>query len=215
MVRETLDADSRNWNIVNDPASADGIEAPDGSGYGANAVESNARVDKTGASIGWPGGALSTVPAYPNAWVRLTRVGNLLTAYWSTNNAASWIAAATNDPAVVSTTGAGELPATVYVGICTTAHNNDAIPNPSPLLYLDTVDYANYGLPPAPPQNITINPPTVSSGKINITWTPAVGRLLGSPALTGALEDWVQVGTGGSASIPMTGTAQFFRVVNP
>ena len=87
-----------------------------------------------------PEGVVSTVPAYPNAWVRLTRVGNILTAYWSTNNAATWTVAATNDPAVVSTTGRGDLPATVYVGICTTAHNNDAIPNPSPLLYLDTVD---------------------------------------------------------------------------
>jgi hypothetical protein len=215
MVRETLDADSRNWNIVNDPASADGIMAPDNSGYGANAIECNARVDKTGASAAWTTNDVSAVPAYPNAWVRLTRVGNILTAYFSTNNAATWTAAATNDPAVVSTTGAGELPATVYVGICTTAHNNDAIPNPSPLVYLDTVDYANYGAPPAPPQIITIGAPTVSNGKINITWTPAVGRLLGSPALTGPNVDWVQVGTGGSASIPTTGTGQFFRVVNP
>ena len=215
MVRETLDADSRNWNIVNDPASADGIMAPDGSGYGANAIECNARVDKTGASAAWTTNDVSTVPAYPNAWVRLTRVGNILTAYFSTNNAESWTAAATNDPAVVSTTGAGELPATVYVGLCTTAHNNDAIPNPSPLVYLDTVDYANYNSSYVyvPPSNTTMKA-HVSNGNIIITWTPVVGQLYASPAIAGPNVDWLPVagGTTGSNSIPITGTGQFFRV---
>jgi hypothetical protein len=142
-------------------------------------------------------------------------VGNLLSAYFSTNNAANWTLAATNDPAQASTLGAGNLPGTVFVGLCTTAHNNDTTPFPTPLLYLNVVDYADYGPLPAPPQIIKINAPTVSNGKINITWTPAVGRLLGSPALTGALVDWQPVGTGGSASITITGVAQYFKVVNP
>ena len=66
-------------------------------------------------------------PAYPNAWVRLTRVGGLLSAYWSTNGV-TWTLAATNTPALVG--DLTPLPSQVYVGICTTAHNNDPFGTP-------------------------------------------------------------------------------------
>jgi hypothetical protein len=222
MVRETLDNNSRDWNIVNDPASADGIMAPDGSGYGANAIECNARVDTSGTSAAWtndvPGySPVSAVPAYPNAWVRLTRVGQLLSAYWSTNNAATWTLAATNSPAARSTLGLGDLPATVYVGICCTAHNNDAVGTPaSQLKYMAYMDFDSFGaVPPPPPTVITISAPQRVGNNIVITWTPAVGHLWASPALTGPGVDWQQIGTGGSVSVPITGTGQFFRVISP
>jgi hypothetical protein len=212
MVRETLDPASRDWNIVNDPAAADGIEAPDNSGYGANAVEANARVGTGGASAAWSINA-NPVPDYPNAWVRLTRVGNILSAYYSTDGT-SWTLHAVTDP---STNGdMTALPSVVYVGICATAHNNDGVgTDPSLLKYLATMDFDNYTSTYVPVQTITINAPQRVGSNLTITWTPAVGRLLASPALSGAAVDWVQVGTGGSASVPITGTAQFFRVANP
>jgi hypothetical protein len=215
MVRETLDQSSRDWNIVNDPASADGIMAPDGSGLGANAVECNARVDTSGASAAWSGGVAGTVPAYPNAWVRLTRVGQLLSAYWSTNNASSWNLAATNDPALVSTLGLGDLAPTVYVGICATAHNNDAAGTPaSQLRFMAYMDFDSYNSSYVyvTPTTVTINAAHVVGGNIVITWTPAAGTLKGSPFLTGPGVDWQTVGTGGSASIPIGAAPRFFMV---
>ncbi len=79
MVRETLEPFSRNWNVVNTPLASDGIMAPDNSGYGSSAVECNTRNITGGDSAGWDSnrGAPS---AYPNAWVRLTRVGDVLKA---------------------------------------------------------------------------------------------------------------------------------------
>ena len=213
MVRETLDADSRNWNIINDPVSSDGINAPDNSGYGANAVECNTRNTTGGSSGGWNFNP-SPVPAYPNAWVRLKRVGGLLSAYYSTNGT-SWTLQATNTPASVGDMTA--LPAIVYVGICTTAHNNDAYYGVDPLLYLNTVDYDNYNssyvaAPAAPLLNASI-----TGGNIKVTWTPNTGHLESSPALAGPNMNWQAVsgGTGGTVTIPVTGNGMFFRVVTP
>ena len=213
MVRETLDADSRDWNIINDPASSDGIEAPDNSGYGANAVECNTRNTTGGASAGWDFNP-RPVPDYPNAWVRLNRVGNLLSAFYSTNGT-SWTLQATNDPTQVGSQTA--LPSVVYVGLCTTAHNNDAIPNPTPLVYLNTVDYDNYNSSYVAVAGASSLQARVAGGNITITWTPSAGRLLSSPAISGAAVNWQPItgGTGGSVTIPITGKAMFFRVVNP
>ena len=214
MVRESLDPASRNWNIVNDPASADGIMAPDGSGYGANAVEANARVGTGGASAAWSINA-NPVPDYPNAWVRLTRVGNILSAYTSTDGV-SWALHAVTDP---STNGdMTVLSNVVYVGICATAHNNDGVgTDPSLLKYLNTMDFDNYTSSYAFVAEIVLTTPRVVGSNIVITWAPAVGRLLSSPAITGPTVDWLPVagGTGGSATIPLTGAPVFFRVVNP
>jgi hypothetical protein len=214
MVRETLEAGSRNWNIINDPASADGIAAPDGSGSGANAVECNARIVTAGASAGWAFNA-NPVPAYPNAWVRLTRTGSLLSAYYSADGT-SWTLQATNDPALVGDMTA--LPAAVYVGICTTAHNNDAVgTDPSLLQYLNIVDYDNYNSSYVAVPAIKLAAPRVVGNNVTITWAPNVGHLLASPATAGPNVDWQPVtgGTGGSVTIPLTSTPMFFRVVNP
>ncbi len=212
MVRETLDPSSRNWNIINDPLSSDGIAAPDGSGYGANAVECNARNSYGGSSGGWAFNG-APVPAYPNAWVRLKRVGGLLSAYSSTNGT-SWTLLATNTPAQVG--DLTPLPSTVYVGICTTAHNNDAY-GADPLLYLNTVNYDNYNssyvaAAPAPMLSASI-----IGNNIKVIWTLGTGHLESSPALSGAGINWQPVsgGTGGTVTVPVTGNGMFFRVVIP
>ncbi len=210
MVRETLDAGSRNWNIINDPLSSDGIPAPDGSGNGANAIECNARISLNGATATWA--FTNGVPAYPNAWVRLTRKGSLLSAYWS-QDGVNWTLGGTNNPALVGDMTA--LPAAVYVGICTTAHNNDPYGTPADQLkYLNVVDYANYNSSYVPAIVLTA---TRSGGNILITWTPPTGHLVSSPVANAPAASWQAVagGTGGSATVPLSGGAQFFRVVNP
>lgn len=208
MVRETLENYSRNWNIVNDPVSSDGIMAPDGTGYGADAVECNARNSGFGASGSWA--FASAVPAYPDAWVRLTRTGDLLSAYCSTNGT-SWTLLGTNDPAQVGDSVA--LPPTVYVGICATAHNNDAVGTPaSQLRFMAYMDFDNYNSSWTPVSTVRIGKPVVSGSNVTITWAPALGTLYASPAIAGPLVNWVSVGTGGSVTLPMTPAPRFFKV---
>jgi hypothetical protein len=128
MIREDLTPYSRNWNIVNDPALGAGMLALDGSGDGANTIECNCRSTNgiNGAvSLSWATGP-SAVPNYPNAWLRLKRTGQILTAYWSTNAdpSSTWTEEAATD---LSTNANGLLPAVVYVGIACTAHVNDPV----------------------------------------------------------------------------------------
>jgi hypothetical protein len=213
MVRETLDNNSRDWNIINDPASADGIMAPDGSGYGANAIECNMRTNTSEASGTWTGANVGGVPAYPNAWVRITRTNNILTAYFSTNNTASWTKAATLD---VTTAGSGApLVDPLYVGVCATAHNNDAIGTaPDQLRFMAYMDFDSYNSSYVyvAPTTVTLNKPIVAGSNVTITWTPGnLGTLMASPVL-GPNAAWVSVGTGGSVTLPMTTGSRFFKV---
>jgi hypothetical protein len=217
MVREDLSAGSRNWNIINDPLASDGIAAPDGSGYGASFVECNTRYtnDLTSPSQGWVGELTPRpAPAYPNAWVRISRKGSVLTAY-SSSDGVNWNARATNDTAVVGTGVA--LPATVYVGLCTTAHNNDTVGTTfDQLRFLNVVSYDSYNssyvyVPPTTGPTMTA---TRSGTNITISWTPTGGTLWASPAV-GPGANWTSVGTANPATIPITGSHQFFRVVTP
>ncbi len=211
MVRETLDAGSRNWNIINDPSSADGIQAVDGSGTGANDVEPNARIATDGASAGW-NFTSSPPPAFPNAWLRLKRAGDILSAYSSTNGT-SWLLLATNNPAQVG--DSNSLPAVVYVGICSTAHNNDTSYFTPPFIYENTVVYDNYNSSYVAPAGVPVLSASITGGNITITWTPNVGHLESSPALSGAGVNWSSAGTGGSVTVPVSPNNMFFRVVNP
>jgi hypothetical protein len=210
MLRETLDAGSRNWNIVNDPLSSDGIMAVDGSGFGANVVEANARNAVNGGPGGWDFNR-GPAPAYPNAWVRLTRQGQNLSAYRSTDGQ-HWTLAATNNPTLVG--DMTPLPAAIYVGICATAHHNDDPGTPpDQLKYLLVAHFADYNSSYTPPATLTIS---ISGGSATVSWLPTVGHLEATPAL-GAGTDWQPV-SGGTISpviVPIGSGARFFRVVNP
>jgi len=209
MLRESLDPTSRNWNIVNDPLSGDGIMAPDNSGFGANAVECNARNATAQGSGGWAfaGG----VPAYPNAWVRLTRRGQELAAYRSTDGQ-HWTLLATNNPTIVG--DSIPLPANLFVGICATAHNNDPVGTPTDQLrFLYEAHFANYNSSYIPPSVLTV---TRSGNNVNVSWNPNVGHLESTPTLgTGINWQPVPGGTTSPAILPIGSGSLFFRVVNP
>jgi hypothetical protein len=205
MVRETLEATSRNWNIVNTPLASDGIMAPDNSGYGSSAVECNTRNAAGAGSGGWDF-ARGAASAYPNAWVRLKRTGQLLSAFISTNGI-TWTLAATNTPSEVG--DLTPLPATVFVGICSTAHNNDA-PDAAPPKYYNTAEYADYNSAYVPMNVVTVTARVVGNN-LQVSWTPNVGHLVSSPALgTGAV--WTSETAGNPVLVPMTGGPKFFKV---
>jgi uncharacterized repeat protein (TIGR01451 family) len=109
IARESLVAGSRGLSAVVTPSSP----ALDGSGAGANDYEAGLRSTVDTATTDWGQFRPSPVP-YPNAWVRLRRVGNTFFAYWGTNGV-NWVQFATTSIA---------LPSSVYFGIGTTSHNN-------------------------------------------------------------------------------------------
>jgi PA14 domain len=210
MVRETLDTGSRDWNIVNDPSPADGVLAPDGSGYGANNVECNARTTNNMATASWANLGANASPAYPNAWIRLKRTGNVLDAYSSTDGQ-HWLHLANMDTAAMSD---APLANPVYVGLCTTAHNNDPIPGPPPppFLYYNTAEYGNYTSSYAPEPQLSISH---TGGNVTVSWAPAGGHLESSPAISGAGVSWQPAGSANPATIAIGAGPQFFRVVSP
>jgi len=212
MVREALTAGSRNWSVINDPASADGIQAPDNSGFGANNIECNMRATNGVGTISWKTNTSTTIPAYPNAWVRIKRVGNVLTGYSSTN-AIDWVSLGAYD---TTTNANGALPSAVYVGLCTTAHNNDsatAVPPPPPYKYYNTVEYADYNSSFVAIAHAQLAA-SLSGTNVVISWTPLGGHLETTPALNGPGLNWQSLGTANPSTNPITGN-QFFRVVNP
>jgi hypothetical protein len=204
MVRETLDANSREWSIVNEPLAADG---------GNNQVDTNMRDTTGGGSAGWKlTSAALPPPSYPNAWLRLKRTGSTLDGFYSTNGA-NWVLATSYNTA----TNATPLGAEVLVGICTTAHNNDVVSNPppSPFRYYNTAEYANYNstfVAVAAGASLSVS---VSGTNVIVSWTPTGGHLEASPALSAPGVNWQTVIGSSPVSVPIGTTNQFFRVVNP
>src|SRR5205807_4345280 len=126
-------------------------------------------------SFGW-GVAPGTVPNYPNAWVRLKRTGQILQSYWSSNGVA-WSREGLVD---VSTNANGPLPASMFVGICCTAHANDNPATATALRMVYTASFDNYNssFVAAPPQaSLTAS---LSNGNVVISWSPTGGALQSS-----------------------------------
>jgi hypothetical protein len=203
MVRESIAPGSRNWNIVNTPLASDGIMAPDNSGYGTSAIEANFRGTTDGATAGWDSNR-GFNSAYPNAWLRMKRAGNVLTAYYSTDGL-NWTQAAAQTVA--------DLPANMLVGMATTAHNNDpAGTPPESQQYWNTVPYADWNSNYQPAAARPTLSYSVTGNQMTISWLPAVGTLQQSPTLTGG--SWTTVpSTGGSATVTIGAGNAFFRVV--
>jgi len=69
-----------------------------------------------------------------------------------------------------------------------------------------------------PATSFVSKPPSLTfsrtAGGITITWAPTGGRLEASPVL-GASANWQPIGATNPAVIPITGAAQYFRVINP
>jgi hypothetical protein len=203
MLRETLNPSSRHWSIFNTPLA--------GAQDAANRVVCNNRKLTAGASTDWHqvDPVAMPAPAYPNAWLRLKRTGNVLTAYASTNGV-NWVQWGTDDAS--QGVGATPLPNELYVGIATTGHGND---EPDALVQTrwNTSSYANYmaAIPGAP-----VLQTSVSGNSLTLSWSPAVGQLVSSPTL-GPSAVWTPVPNGGASPVTVTmgATPVYFRVLIP
>lgn len=195
MARETLDAGSRNWNIVCTPA------------LGANGVEANSRTTTDGGSAGFDGAR--PAPAYPNAWVRLARSNDVIRAYYATNGI-DWTLTGTQNATMVGSSNA--LPAAMYVGLCNTAHNNDVY-GVEPYIYWCEAQFADYNPAfVATPLSVTLSV-GISGTNAVVSWTPRAGRLMMSPVL-GPAAVWTAAPAGNPASVPLSsGQNRFFRVM--
>lgn len=97
---------------------------------------------------------------YPNVWLRIQRQGNRVTTYFKTANTTDYPSGwgsnpgSTNGWQILTVTKTGtKLPATVYVGLSTVAHNSDI----KDTAHTVTATYANYGPTPTPPSNPSAN----------------------------------------------------------
>jgi hypothetical protein len=195
MARESLEAGSRNLNTVVDPTA------------GVNVWEPNFRAETNGASANWPGEIARVAPvSYPNAWIKLTRVGQVMTTFKSTNGV-DWIQLAS-----LENTTANPFPAKMLVGLCATAHDNGGTNTVAE--FRDYVLTAG-GTPPASP---TI---TVSRVKPNLvlTWDATLGsgfQLYSATAITSpwAVESTAPVTAGGvvTVTLPATDASKFFQL---
>ncbi len=101
-------------------------------------------------------------PSYPNAWVRLRRVGNTFTAFYSANGT-SWTT-------IGSTTAT--LPSTLYLGLATTSATTSSTA---------TAQFRSFGnattpVAPAIPTNFTAT--AASATQINLGWSAVSGATL-------------------------------------
>lgn len=142
MLRETLAANSRFALMMMTP--------------GANGAAFQYRTSTGGSAA--PSGSNDGVSTLPR-WVRITRTGNLVSGYLSTDGT-SWT--------LRNSVTLSALPATVYVGLAVTSHNdgtlatgvfdNVSVVLPTP----DTTD-------PTVPQNLAGSP--VGTSRIDLTWS--------------------------------------------
>jgi len=137
----------------------------------------------------------------------------VLTAF-SSSNSVDWVTLGVYDS---STNVNGAIASTVYVGVCTTAHNNDsatAVPPPPPFKYYNTAEYADYNSSFVATTRARVSA-SVSGTNVVISWTPAGGHLETSPAINGAGVNWQSLGTANPSTNPITSGSQFWRVVTP
>ncbi len=195
MVRESLDAGSRNLNTVVDPTA------------GANVWEPNYRAETNGASSGWPGEIARVSPVtYPDAWIKLKREGQVMTSFKSTNGV-DWVTLAT----YTNTSTTNPYPAKMLVGMCVTAHDNGGT---------NTVaELRDYTLTTGG----TVEVPTITVSRVKpnmvITWDAAKGagfQLYSAPTIKGtwAVEETSPVTANGvvTVTLPTTEDKRFFQL---
>ncbi|HEY5909760.1 MAG TPA: hypothetical protein VJA21_04060 [Verrucomicrobiae bacterium] len=206
---------SRNWTVVNDPKDIPMLS----DGNGANEVECGYRYASTnvGTATWWPEPFNRIVvyrPQYPNAWLRLKRVGQVLTSYAGNDGINWWKTAETTVTA--NTNNPTALPDAMFVGVCATAHHNPTAVSTDPVWYnyasLDNYNSSYTG------GNIVGGPGTVvftgtqQGADLVLNWTfPGTVQLQWSADLINWNNFTPMVSTP-PVTVPMTQAKAFYRV---
>jgi regulation of enolase protein 1 (concanavalin A-like superfamily) len=176
----------------------------DGSGAN-NGFEANRRRVPGGStdSTGLTGGK---APPYPNAWIRLARVGTTLNLYRS-DDGVTWVQMGNID---TDTTFVPALPAKLLVGMIYSPENGN-IPENSGLRKQYLAKFRDYGAVSGGPQRPTITS-TLAGSTLTISWAPTGGTLQSADKVDGP---WTDVGTANPAA-PITANtaAKFYRIKN-
>jgi hypothetical protein len=197
MVRQDLEGTSREFSVLTSAPSLTNAVGV----VGQNVFQTQYRDTKGSATIESPPALRPQLAAYPNNWVRLKRVGDTFYSFWGTNGV-DWNAFVTNAPLT-------PFPATVYVGLAATSHDNGAGRTA-------LVQFRNFGelgsvTPPTPP-TMTMSH---QAGTLVLGWpTAAIGFKLQS-SLVVPTTTWQDVaGSEATNSVTITIGAgnQYFRL---
>jgi len=192
----------------------------DPAGIGNNAYEFIYRTNPGGNYNGVGAG----VPQYPNAWIRLTRTGQGLSGYRSTDGV-NWVVYGSVNFLLPHITEPGKdgvvqtnLPAKMFVGMFygpeflnNTAH--DCFGHSGQARFHDYGDFGTVVTPPTDTNAVHITSATLAGGQITINWTGG-GTLQTGANLNSATTGWADVpgANNGTFTGPAgTGTA-FYRV---
>lgn len=145
-------------------------------------------------------GASAGSPAYPNAWLRMSRKGQLFTAYYSANGV-DWTSYYSYTYVAPNT-----MPNTVLVGpyYCPELNNNGAGEGIGHSAVGKFRDYGDFSVS-KPPGKMTI---TTGGTGLAVTWE-GDGTLQSAAAVTGP---WTDVGTAKPYNTSATGSAVYYRV---
>jgi hypothetical protein len=176
---------------------------------GNNAYEFVYR-DSIGGNYANSGGG--STPAYPNAWVRLQRSGQLISAFRSVDGA-TWVNVGTRDYSAIQVDPNGAepgFPAKMYVGVYFAPElvNNDSWK----IGHSVVAKFRDYGPFPPGGGDPDINAVTLAGGNVTITWTGG-GTLEWTSALVPGAT-WTSTNDSDGSYSEATTTAQmkFFRV---
>jgi len=212
MARAALDLDKTRANIEGGYVMSRNIQlrvnpTTQWNGDGANnAYEFIYRAADASSQYAGPGGGN---PEYPNAWMRLQRVGQMFTGYRG-NDGVTWTEVGTytffND--VDGTGFDGTMPTNVFVGLFYGPEfgNNGTKDGVGHSAHVRFHSYGDFGVIPATP---AINSVTLAGGNVTITYSG--GTLQSTTSLVGPIV-WTDEGSTGTFTGPVTSAEKYFRV---
>ncbi len=170
-----------------------------------------------GGAVDWKQVGSNPVPVYPGTWMKIHRNGSVFSLYYflgpKTPGANDWNQYMDIDTSTTTLVGQDHhtvfgtpFPDIVAVGVAVTAHDNS---DPTGAIASITNLSATF-VTPLPTLTIVNS----GGGNVRVSWSPVGdGILMSSPAVFGPNVDFQPIGTANPAVIPVTGSAQYFRVV--
>ncbi|MBI5383836.1 MAG: HYR domain-containing protein [Verrucomicrobia bacterium] len=141
-------------------------------------------------------------PKYPNAWLRLQRVGSVFNGYFS-SNAVDWVLLSSRDTSINS---GGAFPSTLYLGLATSSHQQTTTPYPQ-LTLNAFAEYRDITFPLAPKITAQPGPTPVITGIHQSVTFSGVAATSDAPIQYQWLKDGAYLAGQTSASLTIANTA--------